>query len=189
MNDKDLIDDKQEETQKKVFTLEEIKLGDWVVIKNEKNNALRQGFVVKIYGENEQLKQIKVGLLDNCVGFVQDIPDKNQVIEDTFIFYKELITKGSILTPIHFKSGEFLINQWTTFRSQPRETVVELVMFFATTRDPRHPILDAEYQWQAVDLDEALIQKLKEAQISCVIIDGKYKLPLECFELLYRSFA
>ena len=189
MKENELVTESQEENStKKVFTLDQVKRGDWVIIKNEKNNALKQGFVTKIHGENEQLKQIRVELLDNSVGFIYDIPDRNQITEDVFVFYKNLMENRTALTPFHFKSQEFLINQWTTFRSQPRETVVEFVMFFATVRDPRHPILDAEYKWEPIELNEEFIQKLKNAQISCVVIDGKYKISLDCFELIYRSF-
>lgn len=180
----------QEETDAvSVITIDQLYAGLWVTVQHEKDDTLRQGFIWKVHGENEQIKRIKVELFDGTLGYAYAIPERDAIVDETYLFFKKLIKSKEAKSPMHFKTGELLINQWTTFRSQPRETVVENVAFLATMSEPRHLVLDAEYHWESIVIDEAFLNRLDELMVSSLNFNSKYKLKLEQFKLLIKYFS
>lgn len=179
---------KKEVAVSEAITLDQVKVGTWVVIEHVKSNTLRQGFVTEIYGQNEQTKQIEVHLFDGSSGNVYSIPNPEEITHEGYLFYKHLIKNKRGMSPLHFKTHEFLIDSWTTFRSQPRETVFEKVVFLTTENDPRYLVLDAEYQWKPIEINEELIERLKSIGATSANIDSKYKLSINNLELIFHYF-
>lgn len=170
------------------FDLSQIEIGMWVVVENEKNNTLRQGFISKINGQNEQTKQIEVQLFEGSLGSVYAIPVPEEITHEGYLFYKHLIKNKSAKSPLHFKTRDFLVENWTTFRSQPRETIFEKAVFLTTENDPRYLVLDAEYHWEDIEINEELFERLNSMGVSCINIDSKYKISMESLELIFNHF-
>lgn len=178
----------EEVVKEEVITLDQVHIGMWVVIEHAKDNTLRHGFISKVHGENEQTKQIEVELFEGSNGHVFSIPDTEEITNERYIFYRNLIKNKKGKSPLHFKTQDFLVEKWTTFRSQPRETVFEKIVFITTETDPRYLVLDAEYHWESIVIDKDFIEQLKAIGATCVNIDSKYKLSISQLELIFNHF-
>lgn len=161
--------------------------GAWAIIQDNKDLRLYQGFILNIL-PNEENNQQKVELFNNQIGTLVECPPFDNIKKDEFTIYQNLFSKDTIYVICHKRTKEWFIQDWATFRSQPRETTTEHILYLSTKEKPQHFALDEEYRWVKIDLKNGIQNIFKNHQISSVVIDHKYKIKYEHLKLLESFF-